>query len=186
MPTDESANPHDGHEPREPGALVRHYLRDLVFGANDGIVTTFAIVTGATGAALEHRIVVILGLANLLADGFSMGASNFLSIRSDEAARRIDGHPMQEPFPFRHGLATFAAFVVAGWIPLLSYTLDLGTRALPVAVALTMLALFVVGALRATVAAGGWLKSGLEMLIVGALAASVAYGVGALVAPFTG
>ena len=87
------------HEPQEARGLVRHYLRDLIYGANDGIITTFAIVTGVTGAALQPRIVLILGMANLLADGFSMGASNFLSIRSDEAARRADGRDSIEPFP---------------------------------------------------------------------------------------
>ena len=79
------------HEPTEPRALARHYLSDMIYGANDGIITTFAIVSGVAGAALANRIVIILGIANLLADGFSMGASNFLSIRSDEAVRAADG-----------------------------------------------------------------------------------------------
>jgi len=51
---------------------------------------------------------------------------------------------------------------------------------------LTLVALFVVGALRATVSDGGWLKNGVEMLTVGVLAATVSYVVGALVAPWTG
>lgn len=58
------------------------YIGDLVYGANDGIVTTFAVVAGAAGAVLSPGIIIILGLANLIADGFSMGASNFLSLRS--------------------------------------------------------------------------------------------------------
>ena len=62
--------------------LIRHYLPDLVYGANDGIITTFAVVSGVVGADLSERIILILGFANLLADGFSMGASNFLSRRS--------------------------------------------------------------------------------------------------------
>ena len=71
------------HEPNEARGLLKHYMKDLIYGANDGIITTFAIVTAVTGAALQPRIVLILGVANLLADGFSMGASNFLSIRSE-------------------------------------------------------------------------------------------------------
>lgn len=55
------------------------YIGDFVYGANDGIITTFAVVAGATGAALSPGVVIILGLANLVADGISMGASNFLS-----------------------------------------------------------------------------------------------------------
>lgn len=53
------------------------YLRDWIYGGIDGTVTTFAVVAGVTGADLSSRIVIILGLANVLADGFSMAASNF-------------------------------------------------------------------------------------------------------------
>ncbi len=173
------------HEPREARGFVRHYLRDLIYGANDGIITTFAIVTGVTGAALQPRIVLILGVANLLADGFSMGASNFLSIRSDEAARRAEGADALEPFPFRHGAVTFVAFVLAGVVPLASYLLGLGDAAFAVAIVLTASALFVVGAARVVVTDATWWRSGLEMTIVGATAAAVAYGVGALIARLT-
>lgn len=60
------------------------YVADFVYGANDGIVTTFAVVAGATGALLSPGIIIILGIANLIADGFSMGASSFLSLRSEK------------------------------------------------------------------------------------------------------
>lgn len=59
------------------------YIGDLVYGANDGIITTFAVVAGAAGAALPPGIIIILGLANLVADGISMGASSFLSKTSE-------------------------------------------------------------------------------------------------------
>jgi len=58
------------------------YLEDFVYGSNDGIITTFAVVAGAAGALLSPGIIIILGIANLLADGFSMGASNLLALRS--------------------------------------------------------------------------------------------------------
>ncbi len=175
----------DGHEPDDATGLLRHYLKDLIYGANDGIITTFAVVTGVTGAALESRIVVILGLANLIADGFSMGASNFLSIRSDEAARMADGKNPSEPFPLRHAFATFGAFVVAGAVPLVSYLLGIGDAEFPVAVALTMIALFAVGAARASVTDTRWWVAGIEMLAVGALAAVVAFLIGDFLAGIT-
>lgn len=53
------------------------YIRDYVYGGIDGTITTFAIVAGVFGAALSSNIILILGLANLLADGFSMAASNY-------------------------------------------------------------------------------------------------------------
>lgn len=58
------------------------YLPDAVYGAIDGTVTTFAVVSGAIGADLSSRVVLILGMANLLADGFSMAAGNFTATKS--------------------------------------------------------------------------------------------------------
>jgi len=65
------------------------YLRDFIYGAIDGAITTFAIVAGSSGAVLGGGVVVVLGLANLFADGFSMAVSNFLGIRAarDERER---------------------------------------------------------------------------------------------------
>ncbi|MCG8469422.1 MAG: VIT1/CCC1 transporter family protein [Gemmatimonadetes bacterium] len=185
MSTPDPGGPAEGHEPTELVPLVRHYLGDLIYGANDGIVTTFAVVSGVTGAALESRVIIILGFANLLADGFSMGASNVLAIRSDEDARAASGRPPNEPFALRHGWWTFAAFIVAGAIPLLSYVFLPGPRAFPVAVTLTFIALFLVGAARSFVTTRSWLKSGLEMLMVGAAAAGVAYLLGAAIERLT-
>ena len=59
------------------------YLKDFIYGSIDGIVTTFAIVSGVIGAELSSGIIIILGLANLIADGFSMGISNYLGTKSE-------------------------------------------------------------------------------------------------------
>ena len=175
----------EGHEPRELRPLAQHYLKDLVYGANDGIITTFAVVAGVKGAGLPPRIVLILGFANLLADGFSMGASNFLSIRSEEAVRSSRGLVILEPFPLRHSLATFAAFFGAGTIPLVSYVLTLREAAFGFAVLLTLVTLFLVGAARSLVIDAPWYRTGIEMLLVGSLASCVAYVVGDLVSRLT-
>lgn len=59
------------------------YLRDWIYGGIDGAVTTFAIVAGSVGAALSPKIILILGVANLLADGFSMAAANYSGSKSE-------------------------------------------------------------------------------------------------------
>ncbi len=70
------------------------YLRDFVYGAIDGTVTTFAVVSGVAGAGLSADVIIILGIANLVGDGFSMAASNFLGTKTEEElrqkARRIE------------------------------------------------------------------------------------------------
>lgn len=58
------------------------YLKDTVFSANDGIVTTFAVVAGVAGAELSAGVVIALGLANLFADGLSMAIGNYLGVKS--------------------------------------------------------------------------------------------------------
>jgi VIT1/CCC1 family predicted Fe2+/Mn2+ transporter len=59
------------------------YLRDWVYGGIDGAVTTFAVVSGVAGAQLSPNIVIVIGLANILADGFSMAASNYSATKTE-------------------------------------------------------------------------------------------------------
>ena len=87
-------------------AATRHsYLGDFVLGGVDGAVTTFAVVSGVAGAGLPSGVAVVLGCANVLADGFSMAVGNYLSTKSEhdvlELARRteewhIERHPEGE------------------------------------------------------------------------------------------
>src|SRR4030095_12473833 len=68
-----------------------NYLRDWIYGGIDGSVTTFAVVTGVVGAHLSPLVILILGFANLVADGFSMAASNFLGTKAEhDDIRRVE------------------------------------------------------------------------------------------------
>lgn len=167
-----------GDERTDAGA----YLAEYIYGANDGIVTTFAVVAGVAGAALEPSIVLILGVANLLADGFSMGMSNFLSRRSEldrMEAKGEDGSDPDGKSPARTALATFLAFVIAGWLPLLPYVLVIQPL-FELAIVVTAAAFFLVGASRSLVTNRPWYLAGGEMFAVGMAAAAVAYTVGRL------
>src|SRR5262245_24221936 len=161
------------------------YLRDFVYGAVDGIVTTFAVVSGVAGAGLSSGVVIVLGAANLVGDGFSMAASNYLGTRADRQlvarARRIEeehvgaypdgereeirqifrakglsgkdleqmvalvtsdrkhwidtmileeyGLSLEGATPWRAAVMTFAAFVLFGALPLLSFLYEFFTAA---------------------------------------------------------
>ena len=63
------------------------HLKDFIYGGIDGTVTTFAVVAGVVGADLSANVIVILGAANLIADGFSMAVSNFLATRAEAQER---------------------------------------------------------------------------------------------------
>ncbi len=60
-----------------------NYLRDWIYGGIDGTVTTFAVVAGVAGAKLSPQVIIVLGIANLIADGFSMAAGNYSGTRSE-------------------------------------------------------------------------------------------------------
>jgi VIT1/CCC1 family predicted Fe2+/Mn2+ transporter len=168
-------------EPRGFDATARHYIRDLVYGANDGIITTFAVVGGVTGGALSQTAVLIVGIANLAADGVSMGVGNLLAIRANERAREAQNLPEEEAYPWKHGLATLLAFIGAGAVPLVPFVLPLANRAAWSSV-LTFVTLFLLGVARATITTERWWKTGLETLALGALVALAAYGAGVVVA----
>lgn len=96
-----AVEPHEEHH----GSQLGPFIQDIVYGGNDGIVTTFAIVAGTVGAEMPSYVIVILGLANLIGDGFSMAAGAFLSLRSEldhykrirrEEEEEIDEHPEVE------------------------------------------------------------------------------------------
>ena len=165
--------------------LSRHYLPDLVYGANDGIITTFAVVSGVVGASLSetrdpHPRLRQPARRRVL-DGSEQLPRPPLERRDDRADR-------PQPTPLRHGAATIVGLRAGRLDPArrVSRAASPDAARLPAAVGLTAAALFTVGASRSLVTKRGYLRSGGEMLLVGALAALVAYAIGALVAGLNG
>jgi VIT1/CCC1 family predicted Fe2+/Mn2+ transporter len=160
-----------------PARGLGHYLRDVTYGALDGVITTMAVLAGAQGAALSMRVGLILGIANLVGDGISMGASNYLGMRSElEQA----GESVAAEAPWRHGLATVAAFIGVGSAPLAAYLAAplTGVPVFPLAACFSVVALSGAGVARAAFVRKTPLKSSLEMLVVGAVAGGAAFLVG--------
>jgi VIT1/CCC1 family predicted Fe2+/Mn2+ transporter len=229
------------HEPEEIAARLAagprpNYLPDAVYGAIDGTVTTFAVVAGAVGANLSTRVVLILGAANLLADGFSMACGNFAGTRAardyyahlrereerhvatdpdgerneireiyrakgftdaalETITRLITSHEkvwidtmMVEEYglsaaqrsPWHAAATTFAAFAVAGSLPLLPFILAV-PNATVVSTAATGAAFLLIGAAKSRWSARRWWRSALETFAIGMGGAMVAYAAGYLV-----
>ena len=108
-----------------------------------------------------------------------MGASNYLGLKSE---LEQSGRSIAQEAPWRHGLATTAAFVVVGALPLFGYVVGplAGLPVLHVSAVLTAIALFAAGAVRAPFVRRPIWRSAVEMLAIGAVAGAAAYGVGAL------
>lgn len=219
------------------------YLKEIVYGGTDGIVTTFAIVAGFTGANLGGSVpgysfltVLLFGLANLIADGASMGLGSFLSLRAEQdvykseqakerhevrtnkkleyeetvdiliskgftkkqAVQLADIYATNEDYWVQFmmndelemanplgenslltGLATFASFIIFGFIPLLPYVLNADANTVFLySLFATFSALVLLGLLRWRVTKESIFRSVFEIVIVGSVAAALAYLVG--------
>lgn len=222
-----------------------NHVGDAILGAIDGAITSFAVVAGAVGAGFSAVVVVVLGFASVLADGFSMAVSNYLATKSEKEAaeqahreeqRHIDAIPegqreelrqvfaskgfegetleqivetisgnrqlwaetvVQEVFglytveagkPFRAGLATFAAFLIVGVIPLVPFLFPAlaPEQAFATSAAATSVAFVAIGFFKGRALDQPPLRASLETLLVGGSAAVLAYGVGALLQSWIG
>ncbi len=169
---------------------LRTYLREIVYGGNDGIVTTFAVVAGFAGAQIDPAstslpiiTVLLFGLANLFADGLSMGMGSFLSLRAQQDVERSNRSRRRADIlnenPILVGLVTFISFLCFGSIPLLPYMLPGENTALfPLSVVATFVALLLLGFFRAMITRLNAIRGILETLLVGGISALAAYIVG--------
>ncbi|MDF2770597.1 MAG: putative rane protein [Geminicoccaceae bacterium] len=80
---DPRRGPHATRAESTRGTSFGTYIGSMVYGGLDGIITTFAVVSGVAGADLGANVILILGVGNLLADGFSMGVGDYLSTKSE-------------------------------------------------------------------------------------------------------
>jgi len=78
------AHSHAAFDNEQQSESYGNFIGDMVYGALDGIVTTFAVVAGSAGAGLGAGVIIVLGFANLLADGLSMAVGNYLSMKSEQ------------------------------------------------------------------------------------------------------
>lgn len=138
------------------------YLSELVYGGLDGIITTFVIIAGSSGATFSNKVTILLGLASIIADGFSMGISSYLAEKM-----RVNGQN-----PYMVGLVTFIAFILLGFIPLIPYILKQKINIdnpIFYSSILTAFLLILLGYLK------GNIISSLETLLIGSFAAFLAY-----------
>jgi vacuolar iron transporter family protein len=162
------------------------YLKEFVYGGIDGSVTTFAVVAGATGAGLHSGVIIILGFANLVADGFSMSVGNYLSVKSGMIAEKNQEKNPNTQSPFQTAGATFLSFIIMGFIPLFVYVLNYlnvikPDYLFPVSSGLTLFAFLFIGFLRSYVTNTSHLKSIAETLFLGGIAALLAFFCGKII-----
>lgn len=160
------------------------YLGEFVYGGIDGAVTTFAVVAGATGARFDIKVILVLGFANLIADGFSMGVGSYLSKKSEIELMQKRGKSTKDaPSPLINGLMTYLSFVLVGLVPLLAYTIefifDLNfNNVFLLSILSTAVAFWGIGLLKSRVAKTPVVRAVFETVALGLIAAVFAYVLG--------
>lgn len=141
-------------------------LRPSLLGGVDGVITSFAIVAGAHAGDVDERVVLIIGLSSLLADGLSMGVSEIISNSGTETIRRTT----------LMGLACFGSFVVCGVVPVVVYVF--ARDGLLACIMFSLVELTLLGSIRGILLKQGILGSVAQTTILGGLAGTVAYAIG--------
>ena len=157
-------------------------MREVVFGYQDGLVSTLALVAGFVGAVQSVSIILLAGLIEIVAGAVSMGLGAYNSSKSEQEFARAHKHSIPFVSPIKLGGTMSAAFVGGALLVLFPFVF-----AYPVftlfcwSCVLGVIGLFVVGSLRSRYTHKGWLRSGLEMTLVGVVAVVLAYVLGYLV-----
>lgn len=162
---------------------MEQFLPEFVYGATDGTITTFAIVAGAIGANLSRTAVLVIGIASVLADGYSMGVSSYLSESArHEQTKKSPGARVHTPIA--SGVMTFLSFVGIGVLPLIPFLVTSKiTPLVKYASLVVALAAFAgIGYLRGVVTKNKHplLASG-ESFLIGGSAAAISYVTGHIV-----
>ncbi len=153
-------------------SFQQRYLPEFVYGAIDGSVTTFAVVSGVIGASLSHAVIIILGFANLFADGFSMATSDYLSIKSKE-----EMGVNKKSSALKRAIVTFISFLVIGFIPLISFIFNFSSQFFYSAL-LTIIAFGIVGWFKGVITGKSRIFSSLQTILIGGVAATISFFIG--------
>ena len=213
-------------------------LRAAIFGVNDGLVSNLALVMGVTGGTADRRLILLAGVAGLLAGSFSMGAGEYISVTSQRElferelaleAEEIEAMPEEEAnelaliyrakgvsreeaeamaarimrdrttaldtmareelglnpdelgSPWGVAASSFVSFAAGAAVPVLPWLVASGVAAFAASVALSVLALFLVGAGISLLTGRSLIQSGARQLLVGGLAAAATFGIGRLI-----
>ena len=144
------------------------FLKASLLGGVDGVITSFAIVAGSTFATDSRKTVIVIGFSSLLADGFSMGVSEYLSSDSERAVTRRRGDPVLL------GGTCFLSFFLWGIVPILAF---LATESILSCIFFSLSELMLLGTMKAYIVDEPALIGLLKTSLLGSVAGAVAYGV---------
>lgn len=155
--------------------LSREYLKSIVFGLEDSLVSTTGLIAGMSVGADNKEAVLLAGLVAISIEALSMGAGEFLS---DEAMHEIDKLKRHADSPVISGLLMFVSYLSAGLIPLTPVILFDYPQSIYLSIAAALSALFLIGYIKGKIVHTSSLASGMKILVVGGAATLVGVAVG--------
>ncbi len=170
-----------------PESEVGSNLREIIFGVEDGAIGNLGVVVGMAQALAPNTLIVLAGIATMAAQAISMFAGNYLSVKSEKEyfavrkkERKYGKEYSRHKNPLTSSLIMGLAVIVGAAIPLAVFLIWKAQQGIVPAIVITLLGLFILGAVKTKYTLRNWLRSGIEMVLVGGIAALVGYGIGNL------
>lgn len=158
--------------------VVGGSLRELIFGMEDGLVSTLGVITGIATGTEDKKVVILSGLILILVESLSMAAGTYLSNKAERDQEKLAKFKDHHLSPDIGMLVMGITYIIGGAVPLVPYLfLPIGL-ALPLSIVLTLITLFGVGYFKGKVTKTARVCSGLEMVVVSATAAVFGYLIG--------
>jgi VIT1/CCC1 family predicted Fe2+/Mn2+ transporter len=155
------------------------YLRNFVFGVEDSLVSTVGLLSGVAVADTETKTIILAGVVLIFVEAFSMGVGSLLSDNVEVEFQNKKDISLAKSG--KGGLIMFVSYFISGFIPLVPYLIFETREAFWVSIILSLIALFFLGTLSATISKTNKLKQGIEMCLIGGLAIGLGVSVGSLV-----
>ena len=154
--------------PKKHSFSSASYLRNFVFGVEDGLVSTVGLLSGIAIAGMDARVILVTGIILIAIEAFSMAVGSFLSEYSTE--EYLEKSKVSTRVPLLDGLVMFFSYFVSGFIPLAPYIFMPINPAFWYSICLSLVALFFLGIISAKVAKLNIVRSGFRALAVGGVA----------------
>ncbi len=158
------------------------FFRNFIFGVEDSLVSTVGLLSGIALATVPAKTIFLTGVVLIFVEAFSMSAGSLLSESSAEEYASGTHEPAKNNIVA--AAIMFLSYFVSGFIPLFPYILWPVDLALPVSIVASVVALFALGLVSATLSNTNLIKSGVRMAVIGGMAIAVGAIAGAVISRF--
>ncbi|MBI2020959.1 VIT1/CCC1 transporter family protein [Candidatus Giovannonibacteria bacterium] len=158
--------------------LSASYLRNFVFGVEDSLASTVGLLSGIAYIGATSSAIFTTGIILIFVEAFSMAIGSFLSESSAENYIHHDEEPLGKPL--KDGAIMFLSYFISGFIPLFPYIIMEVENAFIWSVILSLLALFLLGAVGAKISKIHVVRNGFKTFIIGGIAIVVGVTVGTI------